>query len=837
MRKLFIIGAILLTVLASLAVIQAATWHSNTPTISNYIATDIPNMKENLDYLKENLDDLYQRDNNTIYLHQDYSDNLTQAIRVDCSGTCTHKRIVVESDVAISDNATVPSGMTLEILPGSVMRSVYSGKHLTISGPLVAPNDRQIFDDNTTGHDWVKFSKTVEVQGKWWGSTNDGVASDTNAVLAAYNSLPLTTNSWDRDAAGKIYLPGIWRFNLTVAGKNGVEIYGDAPYADYAPVSTTFASRNKWVPDNATIPVIELAPQDNSGAWLYSTTHGFVLHDAIIVPDGVVPAAKGLFLHGFTEAHLYNFHVSGFTGYQIKVTDANDLVWSTMLSMDHCSIAMTQTGHGILHEKSGTVTTATGMYMDHCTLWGYDTVEPDNGTYALKGCENWTFSNGWIECGSNTGGKHCISFAPDILGSFNLVNAVVEEWPWTETSIYDPYYTQAPDVRVQMVNSSITGMYENSLGQQFSFGPDNTGGGGASLLAIYPQLYQPWVRHSMRLVGLGDNQTVGDYNRIDKVAEGSGGQILLTARRGLQMNTNTIHYETVALTDNETDGYAAQFILYPLYSSTVPGMVVDRHNYFAFYEPYTDANSTVTEAAIFRWQNGLASNKSTVTAESVGTQTGAYKVNMGGTTMYVPVYSKSAAKAYTHEKVFDVPTECYDNPADNTTATEYYFDAATVYDVGIRYTRYRNTVQFGAENQVKNCVLSWEVPSDLTSTSIGFRVRGMPTAEDMNSTAYVTWGLSACVVDDNATTCPSPSSTTSTYAPSSYYGGSGFPVPGSNGTLKQYAEYSTEWSGTPVAVTGLAYGRTVYLRLYRGEVDPEWGAKQHGAIRLVVGYN
>ena len=85
----------------------------------------------------------------------------------------------------ISDNQTVPKGMTLHFQDGAIL-SIANGKILTVNGVIQAP-ECAIF----AGLGRVLFGSSVAglpnlVNARWWGAAGDGMADDTVALAAAF---------------------------------------------------------------------------------------------------------------------------------------------------------------------------------------------------------------------------------------------------------------------------------------------------------------------------------------------------------------------------------------------------------------------------------------------------------------------------------------------------------------------------------------------------------------------------------------------------------------------------------------------------------------------------
>ena len=103
--------------------------------------------------------------------------------------------------------------------------------------------------------------------------------------------------------------------------------------------------------------------------------------------------------------------------------------------------------------------------------------------------------------------------------------------------------------------------------------------------------------------------------------------------------------ETAAITTSPADGYASALTLRPGYSAAA-AQTVTRHNYIDLEAPTPLTNVTITDAAIFRFNQaagthpalGAASTKATP-----GTVQGWLKVNVNNTIMYAPLYTSMTA--------------------------------------------------------------------------------------------------------------------------------------------------------------------------------------------------
>jgi hypothetical protein len=82
-----------------------------------------------------------------------------------------------------------------------------------------------------------------------FGGVGDGTASDTAAVLRAYNALSPILGGEIR------FGPGVWKYNLVIA-KNNVTITGQCHYRDG--FAADINMRNRHIPDDITKPVIQV---------------------------------------------------------------------------------------------------------------------------------------------------------------------------------------------------------------------------------------------------------------------------------------------------------------------------------------------------------------------------------------------------------------------------------------------------------------------------------------------------------------------------------------------------------------------------------------------------
>jgi len=96
----------------------------------------------------------------------------------------TATTLIVNEDVTISTDTTVPSNVQLVCTEGNIL-TVASGKVLTINGPFLC-GLQQAFDGTGT----VEFTNVTEVYPEWWGGLGDGTSDDSAEVRAAMLSLP-----------------------------------------------------------------------------------------------------------------------------------------------------------------------------------------------------------------------------------------------------------------------------------------------------------------------------------------------------------------------------------------------------------------------------------------------------------------------------------------------------------------------------------------------------------------------------------------------------------------------------------------------------------------------
>lgn len=240
----------------------------------------------------------------------------TAARAVTAIGT-TKSVLLLDGNITISDNLTIPSNVTLQNFGDSSI-TISGSAVLRINGPFESPTI-QVFKGTKNVRFGSGSVKQVDV--KWFGPFNNGIDSDTSAVQAAFDSLPGdATIMGNGGGGGELYLgPGKWRFNLKVT-KHFITMRGPGFSFNNGLVGTSAPSDNEWLPYDLTQPLIQV------GDDAYFAIRDFRLKDTLLkgaVWDERNVANKvgqqGLWIKSAWSASISHVGIADFKDYQLKI--------------------------------------------------------------------------------------------------------------------------------------------------------------------------------------------------------------------------------------------------------------------------------------------------------------------------------------------------------------------------------------------------------------------------------------------------------------------------------------------------------------------------------------
>lgn len=331
----------------------------------------------------------------------------------------TPATLIVNEDVTVSSDTTVPSNIQLVCTEGNIL-TVSSGKVLTVNGPFVC-GLQQVFDGTGT----VEFTNITEVYPEWWGGLGDGSSDDSAEVRAAMLSLP--------SKGGKVrFSCKNWTFNLTVDQPN---IWLDGCGA----TSNTYWDTGQWQAYDTTLPLVKVTSVTYSTGSKANT--GFQLTNAHlngVNSDGVKHGQKGLQIRSSEYHNISNVNVEYFVTYQLLLGDSDMVAlgesgitseWVYFGNFANSTFKAHQTyttGDTIkqIYDGDG----VTSQYFANCNIYG----PSSSGGYTLYNVTGQRFTNCYMQIPADGHGLYKSSVAN---GKYELANVTLEG------KYYGDYYT------------------------------------------------------------------------------------------------------------------------------------------------------------------------------------------------------------------------------------------------------------------------------------------------------------------------------------------------------------------------------------------------------------
>lgn len=462
----------------------------------------------------------------------------------------TKSTILVTDNMTLSGNQTINANTVLKFQNGAVLKPATNGITLTINGTVDALPNQKIFG-NTATNNWVRFSKPIMVYPKWWGAPNNGMDSDTAAVLAAYNSLPTATDVGVGTSGGVLYHPGgVLKANLTILKDNVVLLCpesGGQGGGYYGQEQGTY-----WIADDVDSPVIQIG--DGSHAFVAgSIIKNCTFRGGII---GQTNTGKyGLYLYSAYYPIFEHITIDGF------ITENFWQKFSSGTSCNHCLIVADNENPSNTvrqDELSGAQPKFTHSWLfgswcqdDNASKALYNAACSDGSFYLIKGANGISLDHSVGEIfRSNHGLLFDLNIGSPIEGTSG---SYIESLDWTDgyknysqKTVIAAYNSQGNYPWGYMIKGplSLLGAYKRQDGTI-----DNDAYTGAALInfgSVTNDLTDNTFRYTNCIAGLEDNDTIKCKAAIYK--DGNKKLIIRNQAQGIEMQGQGTYVPSVRIT-------------------------------------------------------------------------------------------------------------------------------------------------------------------------------------------------------------------------------------------------------------------------------------------------